>query len=813
MEVGLALCPLGVVMRLLKGRNRTEEALRYSEENLRLAVEATDLGMWDYDVATGKLIWNQRLKELYGLAPQAEVDFESYVAGVHPEDRDRILGIYREALGSEGSGRFGFEHRTVGRNDGKIRWVQAAGRILFNEQRRPRRVIGTVLDVTERKMMEDAMRRLNETLEQRVEQRTRQLAAANERLRQNEESYRALFGKAPLPLFSLDAKGNISDVNEHWLELTGYTREEVIERSIMDFLPARRDDLYETYLETLKRKGILHNAEYQFVQKSGAVIDTLLSARIEVDGEGAFVRTIVASIDISPRKRAEEALRREQRFSELLIESSPGGVVAIDRELRYTLWNGTQEKITGWRAGDVLGRSVLEAFPRCAGTAIERAWRAALEGHTTSFQDQPYRLRRSGVSGFYDATFAPLYGADRAILGGICFVREVSERHRVEEGLRQTQKMEAVGQLTGGLAHDFNNLLTVIIGNLDLIEAALPGEARLQRLVQGIRHAAVRGARLTEHLLTFARRQTLRPEVVDINTVITETSNLLRQATGDAVEISYKLCPAPWPCRIDTAQFESAILNLAVNARDAMGGRGRVTIESANVTLGEGGDAEAPLGDCVMVAVSDTGIGMAPDIIARAFDPFFTTKGVGKGSGLGLSMVYGFVRQSGGKVDIESAVGQGTTIRIYLPRTEAADVAASENAPLPLTDRRQGSGTILLVEDDDDVRHVASSALGEFGYNVLVAASGNEALGILESRAHIDLLCSDVVMPGISGIELAREAQQMRPGIAVLLTSGYSPETVAGHGSIDSFAFLSKPYRPAELADQVHRLMEHAVRP
>ena len=383
---------------------------------------------------------------------------------------------------------------------------------------------------------------------------------------------------------------------------------------------------------------------------------------------------------------------------------------------------------------------------------------------------------------------------------------------RAKEQLLQAQKMEALGQLTGGVAHAFNNLLTAILGSLSLI-AQSTADSRVQRLLDTAQRAAGRGAKLTGQLLAFARRQTLRPQRANVNEVISVFDMLLRHAVGETIAFEVRLDPRIGPVSIDQAQFQSAILNLVVNARDAMSGKGRtLTIETFNLEL----DAErvAALGEIdpgpyVVVSVRDTGIGMSAETKARAVEPFFTTKEVGQGSGLGLSQVYGFARQSKGQIEIDSEPGRGTTVRLYLPRMAGAPTAEGRPSTLPET---RAIGTVLVVEDDSDVLEITLETLRSLNYQVYSAANAPEALTILQREVPIDVLFTDVVMPmGMSGIELAREARLMRPNLRILLSSGYAREALQGRESIPAdLESIDKPYPQAMLAERLRTLLRRA---
>jgi signal transduction histidine kinase/ActR/RegA family two-component response regulator len=379
----------------------------------------------------------------------------------------------------------------------------------------------------------------------------------------------------------------------------------------------------------------------------------------------------------------------------------------------------------------------------------------------------------------------------------------------LNDRLRQAQKMEAIGQLTGGIAHDFNNLLTVILGNSELLSDKLRAHPLLKRLADMSKTAAERGADLTRNLLAFARRQPLNPRTVDVNELLRRMQGILTRTLGELVECRFAPGERLWPARIDPTQLETAVLNLAINARHAMEAGGRLVIQSANATLDEDycrANADAQPGDYVMIAVTDNGSGMSADVMAKAFDPFFTTKGVGKGSGLDLSMVYGFVKQSNGHVRIESALGHGTTVTLYLPRAaEPVQPAASTREAVI----HRGAEVVLVVEDEDIVReHVVDQVAG-LGYRTLTARDATEALAILRAGAAIDLLFTDVVMPGgMSGPELAQEALRLRPGLRVLYTSGYTDNAVVNEGLEGGVQLLSKPYRRHELAEKLRAALE-----
>jgi signal transduction histidine kinase/CheY-like chemotaxis protein/HAMP domain-containing protein len=493
------------------------------------------------------------------------------------------------------------------------------------------------------------------------------------------------------------------------------------------------------------------------------------------------------------KEKAEQAAARITTA----FESATDNILIVDREWRITYINArAKAQIPDGR--DLIGAELTAAFP--AGST--RFQEAMSNQHPVSFE-----IFCAEHNAWYEVNAFP------SSEGLAVYFRDVTEHKRaldaarlMQEQLHQSQKMEAVGQLTGGVAHDFNNLLTVVAGNLERIEDHAGDNERVRHLAAAARQAADRGAKLTAQLLTFSRRQPLEPKVLYADRLIREFEPLLRRAVGERCLIKLISEERLWPCHVDPAQLETAVLNLSLNGRDSMPAGGVLEIMARNVILEDGALAGLVPGPYVSLSVKDTGCGMSPETRDRVFEPFFTTKDVGKGTGLGLSMVYGFVRQSGGHVTVESSLGVGTTVTIYLPKaaqTPDDDVKAVQKEAVPI-----GSGRILVVEDDEQVLEITSAMLIELGYQVLRARNGASAIRMLESATEVDLLLSDVVMPhGMSGVELAREAKRLRDGIKVLLTSGYATDVLARHQARGEFPFISKPFYRAELAGCIWSVM------
>jgi len=503
------------------------------------------------------------------------------------------------------------------------------------------------------------------------------------------------------------------------------------------------------------------------------------------------------------KENAEEAAARITT----IFESTTDSVAIVDRDWRVSYLNGRAWTQIG-EGRDPIGAKLSETFQDAADTEIFSQLREVMsDQRPASFEAF---CPRRGV--WYALNAFP------SSEGLAVFFRDITEhkqaveaRRLMQEQLHQSQKMESVGQLTGGIAHDFNNLLMVVSGNLELIEEAADNGS-VRQFAAAARRATDRGAKLTAQLLAFSRQQRLSPKLVNANELISEFEGLIRQAVGGACEVKLRTDEPLWLCHIDPPLLETALLNLALNGRDAMPNGGVLKIETRNVILDEGAVAGCLPGSYVKVSVTDTGCGMPPEVRDRVFEPFFTTKEVGKGTGLGLSMVYGFVRQSGGHIAIESAPGAGTTVALYLPKARQkldAEVEAVQTQAIP-----GGSERILVVEDNEDILEVTSAMLTTFGYRVLCARNGAEAIQMLESGQEFELLFSDVVMPnGMNGVELAREARRLRKGIKILLTSGYAGDVLERHQAVDEFPIIDKPYRLADLARRLRSILHEAQDP
>jgi len=511
--------------------------------------------------------------------------------------------------------------------------------------------------------------------------------------------------------------------------------------------------------------------------------------------------------------RLEES---DRRFRILVNGVTDYAIYMLDPQGQITNWNAGAERIKGYSADEIIGRHFSAFYTerdREAGMPARTLETATRNG---KFEAEGWRIRKDGTEFWASVVVDAIHDEKGKLIGFAKITRDLTEKRFIDEQLRQSQKMEAVGHLTGGIAHDFNNLLTIITGNMDIAARALvkdDGVGRAQKAIGLAMKGAERAGALTQRLLAFARRQPLSPKPLDLDKVVAGMSELLNRSLGELVKLEVVTSPGLWPVEADPNQMENALINLAVNARDAMPTGGTLTVETANAYLDtaySAGHAEVPPGNYVVVAVSDTGLGMPKEHLARVFEPFFTTKEIGRGTGLGLSQVYGFVKQSGGHVNVYSEEGRGTTVKMYLPRF-TGDLASNDETELGRLEGRSVAGeTILVVEDDDEVRAFSAEVLRELGYNVLEAGDGMAALRVLEQqKTGVDLLFTDVVMPGMSGRELSDEARKLRPALKVLFTSGYTRNAIVHGGRLDpGVELLPKPFTSRVLAERVRELLD-----
>ena len=528
------------------------------------------------------------------------------------------------------------------------------------------------------------------------------------------------------------------------------------------------------------------------------------------DSKGEIIGLLGICRDITDRKRAEQEFRQSQQKLRIHFEHTPLAVVEWDTQLRITEWSPSAERVFGYSRQEAIGRDASFLVPPALRAHVNGIGQELLtqKGGTRSTNDNLTKDGRTISCEWYNT---PLVDESGQVLGVASLVQDVTERVALEERLRQSQKMEAVGRLAGGVAHDFNNLLTVIMGYSQILTDGLPAASRLKDATAQIRSAADRAAGITRQLLAFSRKQVLSPRVIDLNDIMLNLDSMLRRLIGEDIEVLTVPGRELGAVKADPGQIEQVIMNLALNARDAMPNGGKLTLETENMELDESYAREHESlkpGRYVMLAVSDTGTGMSPETQAHIFEPFFTTKEVGKGTGLGLSMVYGIVKQSGGYIWVYSEPNRGTTFKIYLPRVDQpAEAVGVEKRPAGV---QRGTETILLVEDDAQLRALTSSVLAHCGYKVLSAAGTEEGLALCrENHRDIHLLVTDVIMPGMNGRQLAEQVKQISPRTKVLYVSGYTSNAIVHYGVLDpGLSFLPKPFSLAALVAKVREVLD-----
>jgi PAS domain S-box-containing protein len=598
-------------------------------------------------------------------------------------------------------------------------------------------------------------------------------------------------------------------------------------------------------LEVRERQGF--EATRQLVQANGLdamqIIDGLIDASVAAEREllaerlarsGEFERQgrnaafaggvlalavlalgiILVLVAFRNTLRAEAARQEsDQRFRFFVQGIRDYAIYMLDPQGNVMEWNDGAARIKGYSAGEIIGQHFSRFYTeedRLAGLP-QRALEAAVrEG---KYEEEGWRVRKDGTRFFASIVVDPLRDGAGRLVGFAKITRDIDERVQQQQALAQYQKMDALGQLTGGIAHDFNNLLHVIKNAAEILERRLHGiEPEVRKYLEMLKRNAERAASLTHRLLAFSRRQVLDPKPINPNNLIIDVSTLLRQALGESVSVETVMGAGVWWVSADANQLETALLNLALNARDAMAGSGKLTIEISNAFLDEtyaAAHAEVKAGQYVMIAVSDNGSGMSKEVAAKAFDPFFTTKEIGRGTGLGLSQVYGFIKQSGGHAKIYTEPGEGTTVKLYLPRLTAAPTAQTQTKapPAPVG---TGKECVLVVEDDDDVCKFTADVLGELGYRVLTARNAASALRVLEEHREIDLLFTDIGLPGgVNGRQLADEALTRFPALRVLFSTGYTRNAIIHHGRLDpGVQLILKPFNQSNLAEKVKQALE-----
>jgi PAS domain S-box-containing protein len=753
-----------------RGREAAEEQYRRLVESLPVVVYVEDIAyLEDPDATQPRGYISPAIMDIlgYSLEEWDEPYFAQRIA--HPDDRHLLEGPYPAAPGPHH-----YEYRLIAR-DGRVVWFHDEYVVVLDEEGRPVAAQGTMVDVTERRQMEEELREANETLS-------------------------ALIASSPLAIVVLDLEDRVVLWNEAAERMYGWTAEEVLGNPLPT-RPPEREHEGALFREVSERGERLPGVETYRLRKDGRRIEVSISLSPLHDAHGKLVGTLAIHADVTESRRAEQALReREQRFR-AVFDATTDALAIVDDDRRCLEVNAAAAAIAGVTAEELAGRELDELLSPEAIERLDAVWAVF---RASGAWDGEVRYERP------DGAHRQLELALRAdVLPGrhLVIARDVTQTKELQAQLLHSQRMEAIGRLAGGIAHDFNNILTAIQGYAGFLLDSLPADSRERADAEEISRAAERAASLVRQLLTFSRKQILRPARLDVNEVIRETETMLRRLIGEDVRLVTQLADALPPVSADQAHLEQTIVNLAVNARDAMPDGGTLTIRTAAVRL-VGVHAQSlglAEGECVLIEVSDTGVGMTEEIRERAFEPFFTTKD--HGTGLGLSTVYGTVTQAGGQLAVRSEPGRGTTFTIYLPA--ASWPVTVDGGPGQPFAPPGGSESVLLVEDEDVVRELAARILEGAGYRVLQADSGDAALEFAgRPDERIDLVLTDVVMPGMNGRELAERLAPARPDARVLFMSGYADDTVLARGIPGGRELLAKPFTPETLLREVRRALD-----
>lgn len=786
-------------MRDVTRERQEEQVHRETEERYRLAGRATNDAIWDWDFSTNYVLWNEALTTAYGHPLDTiEPTGEWWIAHIHPEDRARIEASIHAVIDRRGID-WSDEYRFM-RADGTYAHVFDRGHVIRDEKGRPQRMIGAMLDLT----------------------RVQEAEAA---LRESDLRYRSLFASLDegfcIIEFQDGPKGPFSDYvhlehNEAYQRQAGVSG--ITGKTVREVFPDEADKWIEFY------RRVYETGQPKRLELSFDETDKILDV-------GAFrleppERRQVAVVfqDVTTRRKAEQALQNfnttlERRVEERTAErdrmwtTSPDLMVVLAPDGTYRRLNPAWRSVLGYKPAELIGIPAINLVHPDDLAATRAALLTARSGTLPSFEN---RIRhKDGTYRWIQWVAASdpqeLFAIGRHVTAE---KKQAEALASAEAALRQAQKMEAVGQLTGGLAHDFNNLLAGISGSIEMTErrVAQGRVADVERYLSAAQGAVKRAAALTHRLLAFSRRQTLAPTATDAGRLVREMGDLVRRTVGPSIDVEMVSAADLWPTLVDQNQLENALLNLCINSRDAMPSGGRIIIELNNRNIDERAAVAHDLqnGDYISLSVSDNGVGMPPDVVERVFEPFYTTKPIGLGTGLGLSMIFGFAKQSGGQVRVQSKEGRGTTVTLLLPRhTEGEDIA--QDTKVATDDSGAGLGkTVLVVDDEPLVRLLIVDVLEELGYEAIEAGDGPDAMAVIRSDATIDLLVTDVGLPnGMNGRQVADAARAMRPDVPVLFVTGYADAAVLGHDHLEAgMQVITKPFTMEAITERVKSMIE-----
>jgi two-component system cell cycle sensor histidine kinase/response regulator CckA len=767
-------------------RRHGEETLRQSEEKFRQLADnitdvfwmtSPDLKTMHYVSAGYELIWGRSAESLFA-------DPHQWFNAILPEERQRVSGIFTGLMGNVPQ--VSVEYRIV-RPDGTIRWVHDRGFQVRDAVGNLVRLTGIASDITERKEIEEALQRQQTEL-------------------------RVLFDLTPAMICFKDTENNILRVNKRLAEIIGKSVEEIEGKSSADLHSEEAAKFYLDDLEVIRSRAPKLGIIETIRDREGKELWVQTDKVPVCNKDGEVIGIVVMCQDITERKIAEEALRL---LSSAVMQSKEA-ILITDAELdlpgpRIVFVNPAFTEMTGYTAEEVFAKTPrIFQGPRTDKTVLSRLRRNLERGEV--FVGEAINYRKDGQEFDLEWQITPIRDAAGVITHFLAIQRNITARKRFEAQLFQSQKMETVGKLAGGVAHEFNSILTAIIGQSELLLGDLPARSPYAKSAAEISKAAARAAILTRQLLAYGRKQVLQPEILDLNRVMASMQGVFLHLMGSDVDMQIIPASGLQAVKADAGQIEQVVMNMAINARDAMPNGGKLTLETANVSFDQESMADNPElkpGDYVMLAITDTGKGMSADMKARIFEPFFSTKDVGHGIGLGLSTCYGIIKQSGGHISVYSELARGATFKIYLPQVEQPKKKPLHRPDSP--DLPRGTETILLVEDDPALREMAATLLRRLGYTVLPAADGIEALSMKQQRdvGHIDVLFTDVVMPHMSGKELSERMKALYPQTRILFTSGYTENSMLRQGVLNKgLALLEKPFTPSALAHKLREVLD-----
>ncbi len=780
-------------IRYALGRRSSENELRRGEERFQELTANIQQVLWMIDAKEAKVLYvSPAYESMWGRSCQSLLDDpQSYMEGVHPLDQEMQR---RENAAMYQTGHIDAECRVL-RPDGSVRWVWIRG-YPITQQGQIVRLVGVIEDTTDRRRLTAERDALLARLQLQIQ-------------------------RMPLIYILFDADFRITDWNPAAEQTFGYTRQEALGKQPNDLNPPSVHAKALKIMDRIRAGDMAAHAINENLTKDGRSITCEWFNTPLMTEDGRFDGFLCLGRDLTEQKALQDAQARlaaaveaSEEQMRLLLESTGEGIYGIDMQGHCTFINRAAAAMIGHDPAEVIGQDMHALIhhhrPDGSPYPVEHCpiYRAMQTQSGVRVRDEVL-WRRDGTSFAAEySSFPVMKGVESR--GAVVTFQDITRVRQLEEQFRQAQKMEAVGQLAGGVAHDFNNLLTIISGYSEILLATLGSSDPMRVSVRAISEAGERAASLTRQLLAFSRKTVLEPKVLDLNEVVRETEKFLRRLIGEDVLLTAVLDPAVSRVKVDPGQLGQVLMNLAVNARDAMPTGGKLTVETRNVELDQEYarlHAEVKPGRYVLLSMADTGSGMTPEVKARIFEPFFTTKGVGKGTGLGLAVVLGIVKQSEGHVQVYSEPDIGTTFKLYFPAVEE-----KVSAPKGLDSGNGGRGTetVLLVEDEDGVRGLAVLVLQTYGYKVMAAGSGKEALRHVEKRSGgIDLLVTDVVMPGMGGPELADALKPRFPQMKVLFSSGYTDDAVVRHGLLqEQVAFLQKPYTPLTLVKRVRQVLD-----